>query len=460
MSNESRSEDALSTDTPAPVGKGIVETFEAASTIGLPQNADQAVWMWLIGERWVRENAPERLKPVPTTPDAGAVERLVEALKDAAYTAGYGCGRWGEVSQHRDAVTRATENLLAAFRATQSQAPAETGWASSQVVDAFLTEYRDRARLNRDEFEAVKADLSAILRATQSQAPAGEAPMRWNLPPSDSRVFENRAGAVDEPVPFQVDEGEGAEPDPNEERNEGGRVTILPTALWRALDAEAEIWAKETDIASWVAKMSPDARSREKLKAIVSLCFEEGFYRGALAAKDGRSINDSLEDVAALRTHKRETGEGAFGCTESTCDHLQHAAGSNWACPEVGCGVTRNTIRTHKRESNADPVKDKMLANIKRASDELDAVFPPVVHADTDRLDFLQWAARNSQTGISFDYVPSVDGEPSGWRFMRRFFIGPTRKSLREAIDAAREDVERLPRIDKSPTPQEREGGK
>lgn len=61
---------------------------------------------------------------------------------------------------------------------------------------------------------------------------------------------------------------------------------------------------------------------------------------------------------------------------------------------------------------------------------------------DAERLDWLEKAARQSRTGISFDWVPSVEGEPSGWRFMRRFFIGPACKSLRGAIEAARRQVD------------------
>ncbi|GJE29786.1 DUF551 domain-containing protein [Methylobacterium organophilum] len=82
-----------------------------------------------------------------------------------------------------------------------------------------------------------------------------------------------------------------------EARDRSGRVTILPTVLWRALDAEAEIWAQDTNIASWIAKMSSDARTIEKLDAIVRLCFEEGFYRGAVAAREGRSITDSIQEA-------------------------------------------------------------------------------------------------------------------------------------------------------------------
>ena len=65
---------------------------------------------------------------------------------------------------------------------------------------------------------------------------------------------------------------------------------------------------------------------------------------------------------------------------------------------------------------------------------------------DKDRLDWLEQAARRSRTGISFDYIPSVEGAPSGWRFMRRFFIGEARKSLRSAIDAARGEVDQMQR--------------
>jgi|GEM_PF-2845112 len=49
-------------------------------------------------------------------------------------------------------------------------------------------------------------------------------------------------------------------------------------------------------------------------------------------------------------------------------------------------------------------------------------------------LDWLEARTRKSQTGISFDWVPSVEGEPSGFRFMRRHHIGDPHKSLRQAI--------------------------
>ncbi|MCJ2009764.1 hypothetical protein [Methylobacterium sp. J-092] len=63
---------------------------------------------------------------------------------------------------------------------------------------------------------------------------------------------------------------------------------------------------------------------------------------------------------------------------------------------------------------------------------------------DAERLNWLDQVARKSCTGISFDHIPSVEGEASGFRFMRRFFVGEARKSLRSAIDAARGEVEQM----------------
>ena len=68
------------------------------------------------------------------------------------------------------------------------------------------------------------------------------------------------------------------------------------------------------------------------------------------------------------------------------------------------------------------------------------------MEADKDRLDWLEKAARKSRSGISFDHIPSVEGERSGFRFMRKFFIGDARDTLRSAIDAARGEVEQMQR--------------
>lgn len=64
---------------------------------------------------------------------------------------------------------------------------------------------------------------------------------------------------------------------------------------------------------------------------------------------------------------------------------------------------------------------------------------------DTEIIDWLETAAKRSPTGISFDHIPSVDGEPSGFRFMRKWFISEPHKTLRSAVRAARDQIEGKP---------------
>lgn len=60
---------------------------------------------------------------------------------------------------------------------------------------------------------------------------------------------------------------------------------------------------------------------------------------------------------------------------------------------------------------------------------------------DAEMLDWLERTARKSPTGISFDWIPHVEDEPSGFRFMRQHFIGNSAKTLREAIEKAAKEL-------------------
>lgn len=59
--------------------------------------------------------------------------------------------------------------------------------------------------------------------------------------------------------------------------------------------------------------------------------------------------------------------------------------------------------------------------------------------SDKELLDWLETEAKKSHTGISFDWVPACEGEPKGFRFMRRHFIGEPAMTLRRAIVLAME---------------------
>lgn len=66
---------------------------------------------------------------------------------------------------------------------------------------------------------------------------------------------------------------------------------------------------------------------------------------------------------------------------------------------------------------------------------------------DAELLNWLEDQAKASRTGVSIDYVyDSQNGyvNERGYRFMRFRFIGPIRKTVREAIDAARTTAKTL----------------
>ena len=57
---------------------------------------------------------------------------------------------------------------------------------------------------------------------------------------------------------------------------------------------------------------------------------------------------------------------------------------------------------------------------------------------DAERLDWLEKTVKGAYLyGISFDHVPSLEGDPSGYRLMRRGYISEPQKTIRKTIDAA-----------------------
>lgn len=65
-------------------------------------------------------------------------------------------------------------------------------------------------------------------------------------------------------------------------------VTLHPAAVLTALDAEADAWAAETNLASTVNRMSEDPHIRDILNRFARQCFAEGAYRGAMRATSNK----------------------------------------------------------------------------------------------------------------------------------------------------------------------------
>lgn len=58
-------------------------------------------------------------------------------------------------------------------------------------------------------------------------------------------------------------------------------VVLHPAAAMKKLEAEADAWAARTNLAGFVARLTRDERSRQKLVDFAKQCFIEGLYEGA-----------------------------------------------------------------------------------------------------------------------------------------------------------------------------------
>lgn len=90
-----------------------------------------------------------------------------------------------------------------------------------------------------------------------------------------------------------------------------GNMTLLPTAVMAACDAEAKIWAVESDLDSWIAKMSSDPKTRAKLREICMQCFSEGVYRGGLCVIDGKSLQASILQARKMQAPVSNDGSSS-----------------------------------------------------------------------------------------------------------------------------------------------------
>lgn len=93
------------------------------------------------------------------------------------------------------------------------------------------------------------------------------------------------------------------------------RPTLHPVFVRRALDAEAEAWARETSIVDdWLGRMSTDPRTVAKLRQIAVLAFTEGLYRGVCNMLDKKPLVVTVEEALALNVVARDgVGTGADG---------------------------------------------------------------------------------------------------------------------------------------------------
>lgn len=158
------------------------------------------------------------------------------------------------------------------------------------------------------------------------------------------------------------------------------------------------------------------------------------------ATAEGKSFNDALRAAACATIWKRAArADGAPNAVPAAMSAIAtecalHAEERHSYLPNTPAQAA--TWRPHdwvlQAMSRAISF-DRMLNPAAPAAPAVDAL-------DAARLDWLEEQAKQSPTGISFDYVRHAeDGQvlEKGWRFMRRHFLGECKSNLRAAIDAA-----------------------
>ena len=138
-------------------------------------------------------------------------------------------------------------------------------------------------------------------------------------------------------------------------------------------------------------------------------------------------------DVVYVGTGENTISDAARAKVEAVLEKI----GAPWPSPEaapaapaVDAPAPASERMTWEGLPFSDALTAAPQARRERAVDALDAA----------RLDWLEEQAKQSPTGISFDYVlHAEDGQvlEKGWRFMRRHFLGERKSNLRAAIDAA-----------------------
>lgn len=61
---------------------------------------------------------------------------------------------------------------------------------------------------------------------------------------------------------------------------------------------------------------------------------------------------------------------------------------------------------------------------------------------DTEIIDWIEEQCKTSPSGVSFDKIPPCEGEPGGFRFLRRFRICNPGRTIREAVEIAKREIE------------------
>lgn len=241
-----------------------------------------------------------------------------------------------------------------------------------------------------------------------------------------------------------------------------GRTIEWFVGFWRAGEPDADTYvrtgfgrsaeriAKElavdlNEMINLVARASdeqPKAEDPKGLSPQGDSAVDEVGAPGSLdqASREGPISQPSPVDGANSGGEVADRGDGRAAQRRALSCRLQHRLDTMAQRGMESVGISKRFAAelvqalTDPRDAAEEAAYEELeavSARVQQGWDADESVF------DAARLRWLEQQARKSRSGISFDWVPPVEGERSGFRFMRRFFVTEQCDTLKAAIDRA-----------------------
>lgn len=246
--------------------------YVAPGYIPMPTNADEAKAMWLIGERWIRDRAPELIAASPPAPGTGT-----EGVVPASLAPDLGGGEKQGASFGPDHSASPSPSVSALSGECSSRGPAEDGsfyqyreigegqdwqFCSKAVYDSFARDphmdtrevpasaSRTAAsplRQVQDQLLIVESAVKADLWITQRLADSNWRPSRMNIEAARNAIRDATKAAI--AIAALGTAARSAETLGSAEGNGPADLSATPeTLLARATAAEATLREKEAEI--------------------------------------------------------------------------------------------------------------------------------------------------------------------------------------------------------------------
>lgn len=205
-------------------------------------------------------------------------------------------------------------------------------------------------------------------------------------------------------------------------------VALLSDMTGKDLAAEPET-ATPCPVPAGIHRNAVIEECAEQCDALYELRAATGFPREASTARALAAALRNMKGAAPVPDARVELVVALHSLASDFENSLYAFGGDAEARRKAEGGIAHaREVATRHNRNGAAPSTSATMNYGRAPSEELN---------DRERLDFIERKARESRTGVSFDWVPSVEGDPRGYRMMWRGVLHNQARDIRAAIDEA-----------------------